>query len=107
MALGVHPLMDQLNPPAAHQHAPKALDDPGRGLVLDQDPSPGPVLIAALEGTTPALVPAPTGAVPEADPAAGNIGDVGAIVVPPCQIGADTLGTGPTQTPTAAWVCLD
>lgn len=56
--------------------------------------SPGPGPTEAHAGTTPALVPAPTDAVPGADPVAGNTAAVGAIAAPPCQTDADTLATG-------------
>lgn len=52
--------------------------------------STGPVLIEVHAGTTPALVPAPTDAVPGADRAAGSTVAVGVTADPPCQIGADT-----------------
>ena len=80
---------------------------PGPDLVLDPDQNPGPVPIVVHAGTTPALVPAPTVAIPGADPAAGSTADEGAIAGPPCQIVADTLATEPTRTLTTVWVCLD
>lgn len=58
--------------------------------------SSGPVLIEAHAGTTPALVPAPTDAVPGAGLAAGSTAAVGAIAVPLCQIDAGTSATGYT-----------
>lgn len=77
---------------------------PGPDLNLDHNP--GPALIEARGGITPAHVPTPTGAVPGAGPAAGNT--VGAATAAlPCPIVADTLETGQTQTPTTAWVYLD
>lgn len=82
---------------------------PGRDLALDPGQNQGPVPTEVHAGTTPALVPAPTltGATPGAVLVAGNIADEGATADPQCQIVADTLATGPTQTPTAVWACLD
>lgn len=81
---------------------------PGPDLVLDPgpNPNPGPVPIEARAGTTHAPVPAPTDAAPGADLVAGSTAGVGATAVPPCRTAADTLATGPTQTPTPAWVYL-
>lgn len=80
---------------------------PGPDPDHDHEPNPGPVPIEAHASTTPALVPAPTDADPGADLVAGSTAGIGAIAAPPCQIVADTLATGQTQTPTAVWVCLD
>lgn len=82
---------------------------PGQGPnpVHGPNQNPGPIPIEVHAGTIPALVPTPTGAIPGAILAALSTAGGGATVVPPCQIAADTLATGPTQTPTAAWVCLD
>lgn len=110
LAQGAHPLGARQSPPAAHQHAPKmAPAAPGPDRVLDPDPNPnpGPVPIEAHAGTTPDLAPVPTDAVPGAVLVAGSTAGIGATAVPPCQIVADTLATGPTQTPTTVWVCLD
>lgn len=108
MARGVHPLEAQRNLPAAHQHAPKmAPTIPGPDLGLGPGPNPGLDPTEAHAGTTPVLVPAPAGVAPGADLAAQTTADVGAIAVPRCQIVAGTLATGPTQTPTTVWVCLD
>lgn len=107
MARGVHPLEAQPSPPAAHQLAPKmAPAVPGLDLGLDPGPNPGLGPTGAHAGTTPVLGPAPAGVVPGADLVAQTTADVGAIVVLRCQIDADTLATGPTQTLTPAWVCL-
>lgn len=79
----------------------------GLDLDLDPDRNLGPVPIEAHAGATPVLVPTPTDAVLGADLAAGSTVVVGAIAVPPCLIVADTLETGPTQTPVPVLVCLD
>lgn len=80
---------------------------PGPDLVPSPDQNPGPVPTEVRGGTTPALVPALTVVVPEAALAAGSTAGEGATAIPRCQIVADTSATGPTQTPTTAWVCLD
>jgi len=61
---------------------------------LSSRPPPGPVPIEAHAGIIPALVPAPTDAIPGADLVAGSIAGTGAIAVPQCQIVGDTLATG-------------
>lgn len=106
LALGVPPLGAQQNPPATHQHAlKKAPAAPGRDL--DPDPNPGPVPIEAHASIILAPVPAPTDTGPGAVLVAGSTAGIGAIAALPCQIVADTLETGPTQTHTTVWVCLD
>lgn len=105
LARGVRPLRAPLNPPAAHRYAQKmAPAAPGPDPDLDPNPGPGP--IEAHAGITPALVPVPTDAVPGADLVAASTAGTGATAVHPCQIVADTLATGPTQTLTTVWVCL-
>lgn len=111
LAHGAHLLEGLLNPPAAHRCAPEVAPAiPGPNLTPDLDPGPDPNPglgpTEAHAGTTPVLAPAPADAVPGADLAALSTAGAGVIAAPPCRIGVDTLGTGPTQTPTLAWVFL-
>lgn len=110
-ARGAHPLEAHLNPLAAHQRAPEVapiIPDPNLSPDLDlgQDLNPGLDPIEAHADTTPVPALVLAGAAPGADLVALSTAGAEATAALPCRIDADTLATGPTQTPTTVWVCL-